>query len=61
MAAKIAKALNISLDYLTGLTDVELDDVILNRIQEITSLADEDRDQIFKVIDALIRDAKTKK
>lgn len=58
VATKIAKALEISLDYLTGLTDVELDPFILNRIQEITSLADTDREHVFKVVDALIRDAK---
>ena len=58
VAARIAKALNISLDYLTVLTDVELDPVILNRIQEITLLDDTDREHVFKVVDALIRDAK---
>jgi transcriptional regulator with XRE-family HTH domain len=58
VAAKIAKALNISLDYLSGLTDIELDPIILNRIQEITALPDSDREHLFKVVDALIRDAK---
>jgi len=58
VAAKLAKALNISLDYLSELTDVELDEIILNRIQKITSLSGADREHIFKVVDALIRDAK---
>lgn len=58
VAAKIAKALNVSLDYLTGLSDVELNPIILNRIQEIISLADTDREHVFKVVDALIRDTK---
>ncbi|HVW96456.1 MAG TPA: helix-turn-helix transcriptional regulator [Mucilaginibacter sp.] len=58
VAAKIAKALEISLDYLTGLTDLELDPIILNRIREITNLSDNDREHVFKVVDALIRDAK---
>ena len=58
VATKIAKALEISLDYLTGLTDIELDPILLNRIQEITSMADTDREHVFKVVDALIRDAK---
>ena len=61
IAAKIAKALVISLDYLIELSDVEVDPIILKRIQDITSLSDEDREHIFKVVDALIRDAKAKK
>ena len=58
IAAKIAKALDVSLDYLSELTDIELDRVVLNRIQDITSLPEEDRNQVFKVIDALIHDHK---
>ncbi|WP_369409718.1 helix-turn-helix domain-containing protein [Mucilaginibacter lacusdianchii] len=61
IAARIAKALKISLDYLIELTEVELDPVILKRIQDIASLSDEDRQHVFKVIDALIRDAKVRK
>jgi transcriptional regulator with XRE-family HTH domain len=61
IAARIAKALEISLDYLIELTEVELDPVTLKRIQDITSLSDEDREHVFKVVDALIRDAKAKK
>lgn len=58
VAAKLAKALNISLDYLCELIEIELDDVILNRIQKITSLSDADQQHIFKVVDALIKDVK---
>ena len=58
VAARIAKALDISLDYLSELSDVELDKIVLTRIQDITSLPDDDRTQVFKVIDALIRDYK---
>src|ERR1700740_2412026 len=58
IAARIAKALGISLDYRSELTDVELDKIVLTRIQDIASLPDEDRNQVFKVIDALIRDYK---
>ena len=60
VAVKIAKALNVSLDYLTGLTEIELDAVLLERIKEIASLAESDREHVYKVVDALIRDAKTK-
>lgn len=48
----------MSLDYLSEITDVELDRIVLNRIQDIASLPDEGQIQVFKVIDALIRDYK---
>jgi transcriptional regulator with XRE-family HTH domain len=60
MAVKIASSLNISLDFLTGNTDVELDTKSLQRIQEITKLSDKDQDYIFVTLDALIRDFKNK-
>jgi len=53
--------LNTSLDYLTGLTEIEFDANILARINDIASLSNEDREHVFKVVDALIRDAKDKK
>lgn len=58
---RLTVALNTSLDYLTGLTDIEFDSNILNRISEIVSLLNEDRNHVFKIVDALIRDAKAKK
>ncbi|TWI93798.1 helix-turn-helix protein [Mucilaginibacter frigoritolerans] len=61
VAARIAKALDISLDYLVELTDTELDTVILTRINEISSLSEEEQKQVYMVIDALLRDYKAKK
>ena len=58
IAARIAKALDVSLDYLSEITDVELNRTVLNRIQDIASLPDEGQTHVFKVIDALIRDYK---
>jgi len=52
------KTLDVSLDYLSEITDVELDRVVLNRIQDMASLPEGDRNHVFKVIDALIRDYK---
>lgn len=60
MAVKIAQALEISLDYLTGNSDIELDKATLDRVQEITKLTEKDKDYIFVTLDALIRDFKNK-
>lgn len=60
MAAKISKALEISLDFLTGNSDIELDKAAINRIQEITKLPEKEKSHIFVTLDALIRDFKTK-
>ena len=60
MAVKIASALQISLDYLTGTTEMELDNEMLKRIQEASKLSQKDREHIFVTIDALIRDFKNK-
>jgi hypothetical protein len=58
MAIKIAQALEVSLDYLAGNTDVELDKNMLDRIQEVTRMNDKDKEHIFVTLDALIRDFK---
>ena len=58
---RMADVLEVSLDFLVGKTDLELDSSILNRIREVTALPDEDRKQVFMVVDALIRDFKAKK
>jgi len=60
MAVKIAKALEVSLDYLTGSSDIELDKATLDRVQEVTKLPEKDKDYIFVTLDALIRDFKNK-
>ena len=60
VAAKIAQALSISLDYLTGLSDQELDKELVDRINELQSLKNEDQDLILKTLGALIREAKTR-
>ena len=60
MAVKIAQAFQVSLDYLTGTTDIELDRATLDRIQEVTKLSDKDREYIFVTMDAMIRDFKNR-
>lgn len=58
---KIADALNVSIDFLVGKTTLELDTNVLKRVEEVSKLNSEEKDKIFMVIDALIRDFKAKK
>ena len=61
VAAKIANALEVSLDYLVGATDQELDKSILNKVLDIQQLNDDDKLHIITTLDALLRDAKARK
>ena len=62
VASKIAKALDISLDYLVGnASTVVKDKKILERIEAIADMPTDNQNQIFNVIDALIRDYNAKK
>ncbi|AZB30323.1 helix-turn-helix domain-containing protein [Chryseobacterium balustinum] len=61
VAIKIADALQVSLDYLVGKTSLEVDQNTLKRIEEIGNLSKSAKEQIYLVIDALIRDYKAKK
>ena len=54
IARKIADILDVSLDYLSGKTDVEMDKTTLKRILEVSKFEKEDREHIFSVIDAFI-------
>ncbi len=60
VASKIADELEVSLDYMMGKTDIELDKAIVNRVLEIQKLSQDDRDCILKNLDAFLRDAKTR-
>ena len=61
MAAQIAKALEVSLDYLVGNTDLLLDKTIIKRIQDIQKLDIVERGHLFALMDAFLRDTKAKK
>lgn len=54
VAVNIADALNVSLDYLVGSTDLMLDKSILSRIQNIQQLNDEDKGHLFALMDAFL-------
>ncbi|MDK2841825.1 MAG: hypothetical protein PWQ17_1330 [Anaerophaga sp.] len=56
----IADALGVSLDYLTGKTNVELDNSIIKRVVEIQSLPDEDKKHILYALDGLLQNVRTK-
>jgi transcriptional regulator with XRE-family HTH domain len=60
VASKIADALEVGMDFLMGKTTAELDKKTLKRLQDIQKLPTEERDMVFKVIDSLLRDYKTK-
>lgn len=61
MALRIAQALEISLDYLTGNADLEVDKATLKRMVEVSKLSEKDRDYIFVTLDAMIRDFNNRK
>ena len=51
---KLAEALEISIDYLTGKTAIELDNQMLKRLEEIGKMSKEDKSVVYRVVDALI-------
>lgn len=61
VAAKIADALEVSLDFLVGKTSVEVDSKTLKRLQDIQKLNDQDKSTVLEMVDAFLRDRKTKK
>ncbi|MGB0429700.1 MAG: helix-turn-helix domain-containing protein [Bacteroidia bacterium] len=60
VAAKIAEALNVSVDYLLGKTKLRLDTNSLKRLEDIENLSDKDKDYILYALDNLIKAAKLK-
>jgi len=57
IAVKTADALDISLDYLVSNSSlITKDKKILQRIEDIINMPEQECNQIFSVIDALIRD-----
>ncbi len=58
MATSISNALKVSLDYLVGKTNLELDNETLRKIEDISKMSESDKGHVFSLIDAFI--AKTK-
>jgi transcriptional regulator with XRE-family HTH domain len=61
VAAKMAELLDVSLDYLVGKTDVLIDSKVMNRIVEIQKLSADEQKTVFSLLDAFLRDTKTRK
>ena len=61
VASKIAEALEISLDYLAGNSNVLLEKNIVKRITDIQQLPADDKAHLFALMDAFLRDHKAKK
>jgi transcriptional regulator with XRE-family HTH domain len=62
IAAKIANALDISLDYLVGSsTYVFKDKKMVQRLEDIAKLSDEGKTFVLKMIDMAIQNEKTQK
>ena len=60
VAAKMADYLDVSLDFLVGAADQQLDKSTMNRILELQKLPEEDKTHIFYTLDNLIKAAKLK-
>ena len=54
IARKIADILDVSLDYLTGKADVQMDKDTRKRILEVSKFEETDKEHVFSVIDAFI-------
>lgn len=61
-AKRIADAFGVSLDYLVGEgVNASFDKKTLTRLQEIESLQEKDREHVLALLDAFLRDVRTKK
>jgi len=62
IATKIADALQVSLDFLVGKSSLIVKDhSMLERLEDIATLPQTKRSELFNVLDAYIRDFKTSK
>ena len=58
---KIADTLEVSIDYLVGKSNVELDKTVLKKIQDIQKLNADDKAHVFALLDAFLQSQKAKK
>ncbi len=60
VAAKIADTLEVSLDFLIGKTEVEVDNQLLKRVIEVQQMNEDDKEHILYTLDALIKNVRLK-
>ncbi|MCB0516485.1 MAG: helix-turn-helix transcriptional regulator [Chitinophagales bacterium] len=58
MATQLAQALEVSLDYLVGSTDVLLEKSIVKRVLDIQKLEESEKQHVFALLDAFLKQAK---
>jgi len=59
IAKKIADALGVSLDFLIGSTDLQIDKKMMFRLELLDKVSKEERERILHVMDSLLRDAQS--
>ena len=60
VAIKLGEALEVSLDFLVGNTDLEIEKDLLNKIIDIQKLTPKDKEHIIFTLEAMLRDAKAR-
>lgn len=58
MATQLAEALEVSLDYLVGSTDILLEKSVVNKILDIQKLKENDKQHVFALLDAFLKQTK---
>jgi transcriptional regulator with XRE-family HTH domain len=60
LASKLSEVLEVSLDYLVGKVDQELDKDIVEQVLTLQQLPKKEKEHILFTLNALIRDAKSR-
>lgn len=58
IAAKIADALDVSLDYLVGSTDMVLEKSLLKKISDIQKLPEDKKNVVMELLDSFLKQTK---
>ena len=61
VVVKIADALEVTVDYLIGKTELQLDKDAVQRLLDISKLPDENKNYVLGLIDMALRDFKSRK